>query len=178
MIAALVALSLMVVVESTEYGPLCSCKHYRVFTDELFWDEAQASCQSMLGELAKIADRETDELIRDYLKDFNIGDEVKTGFWIGLHDSHTEDTFKWPDEEKLLECGSYSNWKPGEPNNNIKKSASGQDCVQLWKKRNYMWDDDYCSYRPKGYICEFIECADECLACVGVIEATPTPTLL
>ncbi|XP_070574107.1 perlucin-like protein [Ptychodera flava] len=176
-LAAVAVLSLFAIAECNEYGPLCAGKRFMVYTDHVFWKDAKASCESKGGELAKITDRETDEMIKNYIQETGIIDEIKTGLWIGLTDWRTEDTFKWGDGEKLLDCGSYSNWSPGEPNNNVKKNEDGQDCVQLWKRRNLMWDDEYCEYRKKGYVCMFYECGPECLRCAGIEETTSAPTL-
>ncbi|XP_077986174.1 C-type lectin mosGCTL-1-like [Glandiceps talaboti] len=80
------------------------------------------------------------------------------GFWIGLDDKRSEGDFVWLDNtiRQGLCTSGYENWAKREPNNNTKKSALGQDCVQLWfrGKRNGQWDDEYCNYRPKGAVCE------------------------
>ncbi|XP_002740418.1 C-type lectin domain family 19 member A-like [Saccoglossus kowalevskii] len=82
------------------------------------------------------------------------------GFWIGLQDGDGADegVYKWGDG--TTPC--YQNWAKDNPNNNVKKNAtSGQDCVQLWARpgKGLLWDDEYCDYRPKGIVCQFI---DEC----------------
>ncbi|XP_070574169.1 C-type lectin lectoxin-Phi1-like isoform X2 [Ptychodera flava] len=155
--------------QSNEYGPLCKCKHYRVYTDQMYWTEAALFCELQGGLLAKIPDKETDDSIRSYILDSGAGDEVSSGFWIGLNDRLEEGIFKWLDGEELSECGSYTNWASGEPNNNVKKDPEGQDCVQLMKRQNFKWDDDYCQgQRRKGVVCQFNVCdEDVCSACIG-----------
>ncbi|XP_077982410.1 low affinity immunoglobulin epsilon Fc receptor-like [Glandiceps talaboti] len=121
------------------------------------WPEADQICKDKGGRLAKLANKEHDGLIHHYIIDFGIGDEVSSGFWIGLSDIDTEDTFRWLDGDRLGVCNMYSNWAPREPNNNLKRNPNGQDCVQLSKRKWYRWDDEYCDFRPKGYVCEFLD---------------------
>ncbi|XP_070576249.1 low affinity immunoglobulin epsilon Fc receptor-like [Ptychodera flava] len=161
-------LALSAIAECAEYGPVCSSIRYRVYTDQLLWVEAEAKCKELGGSLAKLADKERDDLVRNYLNDEGLGDEVDAGYWVGLNDRKVEGTFVWLDGEKWLECGSYSNWAPGEPNNNEKHSDDGQDCVQLRSKKQHRWDDDFCEHRPKGYVCQFIECGVDCERCIGI----------
>ncbi|XP_077985956.1 C-type lectin mosGCTL-1-like [Glandiceps talaboti] len=166
----LLLLVISIVAESAEYGPICNCKYYRVYTDEVYWVDARLLCAEKGGTLATISDASTDNIIRSYIYDNSLDDEVRTGFWIGLQDRSQEGVYEWVDGEefKFPECGSYSNWAPDEPNNNVKKMPAGQDCVQLQKRNGLMWDDEYCTgVRRKGYVCQFYECdLDFCDVCL------------
>ncbi|XP_070574085.1 perlucin-like protein [Ptychodera flava] len=146
---------------AAEYGPICNCRHFKVFTNELTWVKAKDACEGLGGRLAKIPNQDIGEMIHHYILESGIGDEVSTGFWIGLQDIATEDTFRWPDLDRIG-CSMYQNWKPREPNNNTKKDQKGQDCVQMWKRHYYRWDDDYCDFRKKGYVCEFLNFDPRC----------------
>nr|XP_006823885.1 PREDICTED: macrophage mannose receptor 1-like isoform X1 [Saccoglossus kowalevskii] len=125
---------------------------YEIYTDAVTWDEAIQRCESENGQLARIPDKRTDDLLRDYIYYSGANNSVETGFWIGLNDRATENTFVWLNGGPVC----YTNWAKDEPNNNTKRNAAeGQDCAQLRKSRDFKWDDEYCNdIRTKGYICE------------------------
>ncbi|XP_006825858.1 C-type lectin mosGCTL-1-like [Saccoglossus kowalevskii] len=157
----------------TEY--ISGCNHlrgttveYQIFTDEVFWAEAESYCHDYLGgNLARIHNDETNTLILSYIESSGAGDAIATGFWIGLNDIRNEGVYVWSNGGETCYGLDYIPWGNGEPNNNTKKDSNGQDCVQLRKSMNWSWDDDYCSYRPKGFICEIPVCSDhhECNVC-------------
>ncbi|XP_077985183.1 salivary C-type lectin 2-like [Glandiceps talaboti] len=137
----------------TVFGPLSvGNKDYMFYTKSFNWINAKDHCANKLGgELASVKDAATQEAIEQYITDQNLTELVKgKGFWIGLNDRETEDEFVWIDGEAV----TYINWSAGNPNNNTKKDPNGQDCVQLWTKKDYKWDDDYC-WKRKSFICEF-----------------------
>lgn len=43
----------------------------------------------------------------------------------------------------------HSDWAPGEPGD----TNGEEDCVFMWKKRGYRWNDDRCS-NLKPYVCK------------------------
>ncbi|XP_002742249.1 perlucin-like protein [Saccoglossus kowalevskii] len=157
--------------EVSQYDTVCNrvpgkTVEYHLFTDEMFWLEAQTYCADKLGGiLARIPNKETDDLIRNHIISSGAGDVVQTGFWIGYNDIRAEGEYEWAGG-KLL-CQDYVNWANNEPNNNTKKRLEGQDCVQLRKAVNFLWDDEYCDYRKKGFICETAVCDafDKCNIC-------------
>ncbi|XP_077868855.1 uncharacterized protein LOC144359613 [Saccoglossus kowalevskii] len=73
---------------------------YHIVAGSYTWDA------SLEGTLARIPDKRTDDLITQYIRDSGLGDQVDTGFWIGLNDRNEEDCgqlrkttdFKWDDE--------------------------------------------------------------------------------
>lgn len=69
------------------------------------------------------------------------------GYWIGLSDEKVEGTFVWNDGT-VLEDSSFSEWRPGEPND----YAAREDCVQIFK--NMGWNDMPCNW-VLSYICEY-----------------------
>uniref|UniRef100_A0ABM0MA34 Macrophage mannose receptor 1-like n=1 Tax=Saccoglossus kowalevskii TaxID=10224 RepID=A0ABM0MA34_SACKO len=171
---SLIAVSTATHVEKTEeflgYIPSVSTcttleKRYEIYcqqdeTVHPYRQKAQEFCESRGGTLANIKNPEEDAEIRDFIYANKMDSRncvPNNGFWIGLHDGDGEEegNYKWGDG--TTPC--YFNWAIGNPNNNEKKNAtSGQDCTQLWCRRNkgILWDDDYCDFRPKGIICEFI----------------------
>nr|KAG5691741.1 hypothetical protein BaRGS_010244 [Batillaria attramentaria] len=68
--------------------------------------------------------------------------------WIGLQDFVREGRFVWI---STLEPPTYTNWAPGEPNNNDNQNQNegGQDCVQL--RENGQWDDAWRSSTGKDF---------------------------
>nr|XP_006823881.1 PREDICTED: macrophage mannose receptor 1-like [Saccoglossus kowalevskii] len=126
---------------------------YHIVAGSYTWDEAIAECASLGGTLARIPDKRTDDFITQYIRDSGLGDQVDTGFWIGLNDRNEEDNFKWINGGEVC----YTNWGEGEPDNNTNKNPQGQDCGQLRKTTDFKWDDEYCTgvdIREKGFICE------------------------
>ena len=104
---------------------------YHFHTKEMFWHEAEEYCHDKHGGiLARIPNKQTDDLIRGHIVSSGAGDVVATGFWIGYNDIHTEGQFEWANGG--VTCEDYVNWAPNEPNNNTKQREEGQDCVQLW----------------------------------------------
>ncbi|XP_077862657.1 perlucin-like protein [Saccoglossus kowalevskii] len=156
---------------ASQYDTVCNrvpgnTVQYHLFTDEMFWFDAQTFCEDKFGGiLARIPNKETDDLIRSHIISSGAGDVIQTGFWIGYNDIRSEGEYEWAGGKIL--CQDYVNWARKEPNNNTKKRTEGQDCVQLRKKVNFLWDDDYCDYREKGFICETAVCDsfDKCNIC-------------
>jgi len=62
--------------------------------------------------------------------------ETNVNYWIGLSDREEEGDFRWLSDMSEL---TYSNWEKNEPNN-----YHGQDCAQLWSRREHRWDDNDC----------------------------------
>ncbi|XP_077983152.1 salivary C-type lectin 2-like [Glandiceps talaboti] len=152
----------------------CDCTKYEVFCEQgepddgvTYNDAAITACENRGGRLANLKTRRIDTILRNLIMAKGLDQFpciANYGFWIGLNDKEKEGHYVWGDGEPLDgddddECksGTFSNWYPGEPDNNEKQDpADGQDCGQLWFRgsKNGLWDDEYCNYRPKGYICE------------------------
>lgn len=70
--------------------------------------------------------------------------ENKAAAFLSITDSKTEGEFTYPSGEPLV----YSNWAPGEPNNN----GGNEDCVEIFT--NGKWNDKSCG-ESRLVICEF-----------------------
>ncbi|XP_006825857.1 C-type lectin mannose-binding isoform-like [Saccoglossus kowalevskii] len=141
---------------------------YKVYTDEVFWADAEAYCHDNLGgNLARIPDEETYVYMLQYLIDSGAADDVATGFWIGLNDIRNEGVYTWSNGGSFCQNVTALPWGAGEPNNNEKLREEGQDCIQLRKSQAFALDDDYCDHRAKGFICEIPVCVNyhECNVC-------------
>ena len=59
-------------------------------------------------------------------------------YWIGLSDLAYEGKFEW--QYSLTPLGEYTNWSSTQPDN----AQGGEDCVMLWRKDNWSWNDLNC----------------------------------
>ena len=66
--------------------------------------------------------------------------------WIGGRCNNSTE-FRWNYNDNSWSDMNFTNWAPGQP------SFPEQRCVQMWKKRDYKWDDDFC-YNFKQFICK------------------------
>ncbi|XP_077865072.1 IgGFc-binding protein-like [Saccoglossus kowalevskii] len=123
-------------------------RYFEVITQKRNWTTAKNTCEVRGGMLAKIDTHSVDKAIRRYISEYGIDNN---NFWFGLNDIDTEGTFYWTDGTAL---GDFTRWAENEPNNNVNKNPLGQDCVQLWKKNAFKWDDSYCDRRA-GFVCEY-----------------------
>lgn len=64
--------------------------------------------------------------------------------FLSMTDIGTEGNFTYPTGEPLV----YSNWAPGEPNNN----GGSEHCVEIFT--NGKWNDKVCG-EPRLVVCEF-----------------------
>ncbi|XP_070578072.1 C-type lectin BfL-2-like [Ptychodera flava] len=160
-----------VTTEHTVYGPLCIAVSYKLFLNPLSWEEARQACEDDGGMLAIIRDQTVHQFIKDYITEAKLKSSIAQngkGLWIGLNDKEEEGRYVWVDGEVLDsdDPDTYAPWADGEPNNNEKKDSNGQDCVQLWKSRDFAFDDAYCeNVVDKGYICQYTECDPTCAKC-------------
>ena len=97
------------------------------------WYEARKICQSYLGDLASILDKQEEDNIKKLISDFTIPADDQW-FWFGLNDIDIEGTFVWSDGSNF----SYANWGNTEPND----GASGEDC--MISGRLLIWYDGPC----------------------------------
>ncbi|XP_078000513.1 perlucin-like protein [Glandiceps talaboti] len=145
---------------------ICVCMKYQVFCEQgdpypglTYQESAAVMCKALGGRLANLKNAEIDSLVLNLIQDNDLDQEPcieHYGFMFGLEDRNQEGEYIWSDGTPLVQqCNYYTNWAPKEPNNKDKKDVEGQDCVQFWFRGNRQsWDDEYCNFRPKGYICE------------------------
>lgn len=70
-------------------------------------------------------------------------------FWIGAADIQLEGHWIWMDTAALL---TYSDWSRGEPNN-VLGVADDEDCLEIWSKEGFKWNDSRCESR-QSIVCE------------------------
>jgi hypothetical protein len=83
------------------------------------WTESEAEAVSLGGHLVTINDAAEDAWVYDTFS------EPFRKLWIGLNDVEVEGTFVWSSGEAV----AYTNWAPGEPNNNA--GGTGEDWVLI-----------------------------------------------
>lgn len=97
-------------------------------------------------DLLTITSYDEEQAIENYIKDTSY--ETKE-FWISANDLATEGSFYWLATGKMLE---YTNWSPGEPNNDRNIDPNGEHCVYR-SGYNKRWNDDRCILKLY-FICE------------------------
>ncbi|XP_002735728.1 von Willebrand factor-like [Saccoglossus kowalevskii] len=128
-------------------------RYFEVNTEKVDWLTAKDTCENRGGMLAKIDTKSVDTQIRRYISEYEFDLSVANGFWFGLNDIDNEGTFVWTDGTALVD-GDFTRWARRQPNNNVAKNPLGQDCVQLWKKKAFKWDDNNCN-EAAGFVCEY-----------------------
>ena len=104
------------------------------------WENASRDCLGYGGYLVSIASQSEMSFI--YNRSSKVWNEH---YWIGLNDRRNESQFVWSDGTPY-NASVYSNWYPGEPNDN----GGAEDCVELYRTS---WNDNGCE-GEYGYICE------------------------
>jgi hypothetical protein len=72
------------------------------------------------------------------------------GVWVGGTDVFTEGGWVWSASKRPFE-GGFTNWAWGEPNH--AGGDSNEDCVQLYRHKDYAWNDEDCRLHFP-FICE------------------------
>ncbi|XP_070569075.1 C-type lectin 37Db-like [Ptychodera flava] len=144
---------------SVTFTRCIQCYQYTAVCSKSNWQAANDSCEADGGWLATMHTEAVWDELKDEIKDANMNKKSchGNGFWIGFNDpdrsldgsTHDETAFEWI----YPMCKNFTKWAPGQPNDNKKHDDSGQNCVQLWTKKGFEYDDEYCT-TPKGYICQ------------------------
>eukprot|EP00964_Phaeocystis_antarctica_P102291 scaffold67648_cov33-Phaeocystis_antarctica.AAC.1 len=95
-------------------------------SDALSWADADAACQATGLQLATVQSAAQNAL----LVTAAAGNKV----WIGGTDAASEGTWVWSPSNMPL---SYTNWYPGEPNN-----QGGEDCLEFNFGGPGKWNDE------------------------------------
>jgi hypothetical protein len=69
-----------------------------------------------------------------------------TDTWIGGRSNNITE-FRWNYNDNSWSDMNFTNWELNQP------SFPEQNCVHMWKARNYKWDNDFC-YKLKQFICK------------------------
>jgi hypothetical protein len=136
--------------------------------DELTWDGAQASCESMGGNLIRIGSAEENSQIVDLAQHTLTGEG---SFFIGYRAIHEwSGPWAWMDGSHEM----YTNWIPGEPGDGFRADDLHCAMTHLWTGQ---WNDANCSsfthLIPEhllGYACQ--QQVPESLRCIIDEEAT------
>jgi hypothetical protein len=84
---------------------------YAITSDKCTWDEAKQFAEQQGGYLVIIESQEENDFVKET---YRISLEADADIlWIGLSDVAEEGTFRWVNGE----IPAYTNWAPGEPNN-------------------------------------------------------------
>ncbi|XP_066297331.1 uncharacterized protein [Branchiostoma lanceolatum] len=138
-------------------NPLPGCPHgyvqfedrcFSLSTDKKNYTEAKSACQAAGGRLAMPKNQATNDFLVDRIK-IRIKDRSISGVWLGLakvKDQVEEGTWVWGDGTPLK---GWSDWGPGEPNN----EGGKEDCGQWKQYTEYKWNDYACHY-ALFYMCE------------------------
>merc|ERR1712128_291062 len=114
----------------TQEGSKC----YKVYTDTLIYDEAQAACEGYGGHLASIESQDEQDAI--------FGLTSATDTWLGASDVVTHLSYLWEDGATF----SYDNWFTNRPKDNV-----DQDCMKM--KTTGTWDNVVCT-KELQYACQ------------------------
>lgn len=113
-------------------------KIFRTSGSEKSFEDAQEVCKQAGGQLASPRSAAENAAIQQLITAHN-----KAAF-LSMTDVRTEGNFIYPTEEALV----YSNWAPGEPNNN----GGAENCVEIFT--NGQWNDKSCGEK-RLVVCEF-----------------------
>jgi hypothetical protein len=118
--------------------------HYYKLTTPLGWPQAEAKAVEWGGHLVTVNDREEELWLKDRFG-------TQEYFWIGFNDLAAEGDWVWASGEPI----TYTNWSPGEPNNN----GDGKDedaAVMNWapapQRYGDSWNDLSVDGQPRGIV--------------------------
>ncbi|XP_071090452.1 C-type lectin BML-2-like [Haliotis cracherodii] len=115
---------------------------FKLYQTKRSWFKALERCRVDGGSLAKIDSSRKQRVIQRI-------DGLNGGPWIGLRDTHDNDTFFWSDGSPLL----YTKWSFFEPSH-MSNHGSKEDCVKLLKGVfDYPWNDIRCEHKHP-FLCE------------------------
>ncbi|XP_041355833.1 perlucin-like [Gigantopelta aegis] len=120
---------------------------YKVIDYRTDWVTAYMYCAAMRAQLADIESQEEQDEVAAILGKYK---DLFEQFWIDLSDIEVEGQFKWM---AFNQNATYTNWIPGQPDNNAGKPA--ENCVHINAKpfRKFGWNDHKCGAQL-NFICE------------------------
>ncbi|KAK7480212.1 hypothetical protein BaRGS_00028597 [Batillaria attramentaria] len=120
----------------TYYGESC----YFFGNEQTTWINAKTICDTVHGRLVEIDTAEENNFLVDRMKQHSAQQ-----LWIGLEDFVVEGNFVWASTQETPE---YSNWSPGEPNDDQHR----EDCASLLVSGH--WNDAQCEVSKYYFMCE------------------------
>ncbi|KAK7888934.1 hypothetical protein WMY93_024494 [Mugilogobius chulae] len=115
-----------------------NCWSYDYSNFTMNWNEARAWCQKHHTDMVAIQNQEEIAHLNSWLP------RKATYYWIGIR--KINDVWTWVGTNKSL-TEEAKNWAQGEPNNLNKNSKGGEDCVEMYIKREKQagkWNDERC----------------------------------
>ena len=133
------------------------CSMYFLNPQSMSGSQAQAFAQTLGANLVSVQSQAENDCIMNSLNSMGQSGVI----WIGFSDEVTEGTFVWYDQSPVV----YTNWAPGEPNQN-----GDEDCVQIYTSG--LWNDLSCSSANARSIievnlCPVINAGNDVAICVG-----------
>ncbi|XP_018424263.1 PREDICTED: collectin-12 [Nanorana parkeri] len=121
---------------------------WRNFSDKCYYfssgkdifDDAKLFCEDKGAVLVVIETKEEQQFIKKQTNG-------NGNFWIGLTDREEEKVWKWLDGT----VPSFTNWKPGQPDNWASEMGPGEDCAGV--VFSGLWNDFHCA-DVNNFICE------------------------
>ncbi len=110
---------------------------YRLYNDCLTWEEAKKKCEELGGHLVTITSSKEQEVVAQL-----VSSQVRRGYWLG---GRKIGSSTWVTGESF----SYTNWDPGEPN-----EENGEDCYGIYSATG-TWNDWSNTDYFLGFICEW-----------------------
>jgi gliding motility-associated-like protein len=134
---------------------LSTCSMYFYNPQSLTGSAAQAFAQNLGANLISIQSAAENACIINALNAKGYGGII----WIGFNDEAQEGTFVWYDQSYV----TYTNWAPGEPNNN----GGNEDCTQIYP--NGQWNDLPCNIGNSASVIEVNLCPQPVITNTGLI---------
>ncbi|XP_043954894.1 ladderlectin-like [Gambusia affinis] len=120
---------------------LINSRCFQYVADEMTWARAERNCLSMGANLASIPNMNEYRQIQTLI--FTASHESNVA-WVGGSNAQEENIWLWSDGNRF----SYTNWCPGEPNND----EGMQRCLHINNSDAKCWDDYWCGGR-KPSVC-------------------------
>ncbi|KAL4230747.1 hypothetical protein ACF0H5_011122 [Mactra antiquata] len=123
---------------------------YKAAHDLANWPDAMVYCRAYASHLAYVETIDEQNFLTAHLRNItaSITDPEKY-FWIGGTDAVSEGEWIWSTVYRPI---TYTNWNPGEPNDNDSHSSKHQDCMGMYAATG-KWDDGWCE-TLHNFICE------------------------
>ncbi|XP_057314445.1 uncharacterized protein LOC130655679 isoform X2 [Hydractinia symbiolongicarpus] len=106
---------------------------YKLFTDEVSWDNAEHTCEKYKAHLASIRSEDEQTMVVQVYEN--------KSYWIGYNDKESEGDWQWTDRS----TSSYENWDDKSPNN------GGVSCAAMVEGGS--WHDEPCQEKLK-FVCK------------------------